>query len=162
MTDHDRAMLLSVRPPYAESILTGAKRAEIRHTPDVIRMAEKPSAALRRGRNSSMFHAVEAVARKEAEGRLAEEQAQTRAVAEQQAANHGHQIRALCDAIDREFRRFDTFMGRRDAARRLAAKAEAAREHAAVQAKLDAHHLLLERRERGDDVGLAGVGLLLV
>lgn len=30
MTDHDRAMLLSVRPRYAESILVGAKRAEIR------------------------------------------------------------------------------------------------------------------------------------
>jgi predicted transcriptional regulator len=30
VTDHDRAMLLSVRPAYAESILAGAKRAEIR------------------------------------------------------------------------------------------------------------------------------------
>lgn len=30
MTDHDRAMLLSVRPRYAESILAGTKRAEIR------------------------------------------------------------------------------------------------------------------------------------
>jgi len=30
VTDHDRAMLLSVRPRYAESILAGAKRAEIR------------------------------------------------------------------------------------------------------------------------------------
>ncbi len=42
------------------------KRAEIRHAPEVIRMTEKPSQAVRRGRNSSMFHAVEAVARKEA------------------------------------------------------------------------------------------------
>jgi phosphate acyltransferase len=42
-----------------------AKRAEIRHAPDVVRMAEKPSQALRRGRNSSMWHAVEAVARGE-------------------------------------------------------------------------------------------------
>jgi predicted transcriptional regulator len=30
VTDHDRAMLLSVRPRYAESILGGTKRAEIR------------------------------------------------------------------------------------------------------------------------------------
>jgi predicted transcriptional regulator len=30
VTDHDRAMLLSVRPRYAESILAGEKRAEIR------------------------------------------------------------------------------------------------------------------------------------
>jgi predicted transcriptional regulator len=30
MTDHDRAMLLSVHPRYAESILAGTKRAEIR------------------------------------------------------------------------------------------------------------------------------------
>lgn len=30
MTDRDRAMLLSVRPRYAESILAGTKRAEIR------------------------------------------------------------------------------------------------------------------------------------
>src|SRR5215467_13863173 len=42
------------------------KRADVRHAPDVVRMSEKPSSALRRGRNSSMFHAVEAVARKEA------------------------------------------------------------------------------------------------
>ena len=42
-----------------------AKNAEIRHAPDVVRMAEKPSQALRRGRNSSMWHALEAVARGE-------------------------------------------------------------------------------------------------
>jgi predicted transcriptional regulator len=30
VTDHDRAMLLSVHPRYAESILAGTKRAEIR------------------------------------------------------------------------------------------------------------------------------------
>lgn len=36
MTDHERAMLLSVRPRYAESILAGTKRAEIRRQrPDV-------------------------------------------------------------------------------------------------------------------------------
>ena len=42
-----------------------AKRAEIRHAPAVVRMGEKPSQAVRRGRNSSMWHAVEAVARGE-------------------------------------------------------------------------------------------------
>ena len=31
-----------------------AKRAEIRHAPEIIRMTEKPSQAVRRGRNSSM------------------------------------------------------------------------------------------------------------
>ena len=53
MTDHDRAMLLSVRPRYAESILAGTKRAEIRRQrPDikpgtpVIIYATKPLAAL--------------------------------------------------------------------------------------------------------------------
>lgn len=43
-----------------------AKRAEIRHAPGLIRMEEKPSQALRRGRNSSMWNAVEAVAKGEA------------------------------------------------------------------------------------------------
>ena len=39
-----------------------AKSSEIRHAPSVVGMAEKPSQALRRGRNSSMWHALEAVA----------------------------------------------------------------------------------------------------
>ena len=43
-----------------------AKHAELRHAPDVIRMEEKPSQAIRRGRNSSMWHAVDAVANKSA------------------------------------------------------------------------------------------------
>lgn len=43
-----------------------AKCAEIRHAPGVVHMSEKPSQALRRGRNSSMWHAVEAVAKREA------------------------------------------------------------------------------------------------
>src|SRR3977135_994401 len=43
-----------------------AKAAEIRHAPAVVRMSEKPSQAVRRGRNTSMWHAVEAVARGEA------------------------------------------------------------------------------------------------
>jgi len=42
-----------------------SKRAEIRHAPGIIRMSEKPSQALRRGRDSSMWHAVEAVAKHE-------------------------------------------------------------------------------------------------
>jgi glycerol-3-phosphate acyltransferase PlsX len=43
-----------------------AKSAEIRHAPAVVRMSEKPSQAVRRGRNTSMWHALEAVARGEA------------------------------------------------------------------------------------------------
>ena len=37
MTDHERAMLLSVRPRFAESILAGAKRAEIRRLRPAVR-----------------------------------------------------------------------------------------------------------------------------
>src|SRR6185295_37799 len=44
-----------------------SKRAEIRHAPGIIQMTEKPSQALRRGRHSSMWHAVEAVANREAD-----------------------------------------------------------------------------------------------
>jgi glycerol-3-phosphate acyltransferase PlsX len=44
-----------------------AAHAEIRHAPAVIGMAEKPSQAIRRGRNSSMWHALEAVARGDAQ-----------------------------------------------------------------------------------------------
>jgi glycerol-3-phosphate acyltransferase PlsX len=44
-----------------------AARAEIRHAPGVIGMAEKPSQAVRRGRNSSMWHSIEAVSRSEAQ-----------------------------------------------------------------------------------------------
>ena len=43
-----------------------SKRAEIRHAPGIIAITEKPSQALRRGRNSSMWNAVEAVAKGEA------------------------------------------------------------------------------------------------
>lgn len=45
---------------------TLARCAEIRHAPGQIRMEEKPSQALRRGRNTSMWNAVEAVAKGEA------------------------------------------------------------------------------------------------
>ena len=37
------------------------ERSEIRHTPDVIAMDAKPSAAMRRGKGTSMWNAVEAV-----------------------------------------------------------------------------------------------------
>lgn len=53
MTEHERAMLLSVRPRYAESIISGAKRAELRRqrpaagpgTPVII-YATRPVAAV--------------------------------------------------------------------------------------------------------------------
>jgi glycerol-3-phosphate acyltransferase PlsX len=44
-----------------------SKCAEIRHAPGVVHMSEKPSQALRRARNSSMWHAVESVAKREAD-----------------------------------------------------------------------------------------------
>jgi glycerol-3-phosphate acyltransferase PlsX len=44
-----------------------AKCAEIRHAPGVVHMSEKPSQALRRGRNSSMWNAIESVAKHEAD-----------------------------------------------------------------------------------------------
>ena len=40
---------------------------EVRHTTERVRMEEKPSIALRRGRNSSMWRAIESVAKKEAQ-----------------------------------------------------------------------------------------------
>ncbi len=39
-----------------------AQSSEIRHVPGVVAMSEKPSQAVRRGRNTSMWHAIEAVA----------------------------------------------------------------------------------------------------
>ena len=44
-----------------------AGRSEIRHAPDVVSMAGKPSQAIRRGRESSMWHAVGSVADGEAD-----------------------------------------------------------------------------------------------
>src|SRR5438045_8949236 len=38
-----------------------AQSCEIRHVPGVISMSEKPSQAVRRGRNTSMWHEIEAV-----------------------------------------------------------------------------------------------------
>ncbi len=44
-----------------------AERCDIRHTSERVRMDEKPSLALRRGRNTSMWRAIESVAKNEAE-----------------------------------------------------------------------------------------------
>ncbi len=52
--------LLEKRPKLAHI-------AEIRHSAERVRMEEKPSIALRRGRNSSMWRAIECVAKKEAQ-----------------------------------------------------------------------------------------------
>jgi glycerol-3-phosphate acyltransferase PlsX len=43
-----------------------AARSELRHSAERVRMEEKPGQALRRGRNTSMWRAVESVAKKEA------------------------------------------------------------------------------------------------
>jgi len=56
----------SVLKPLVEKHRILSSNVEIRHAPDVVSMAEKPSQAIRRGRNSSMWHAVEAVAQGEA------------------------------------------------------------------------------------------------
>jgi glycerol-3-phosphate acyltransferase PlsX len=56
-----------VLAPILANNKTLARCAEIRHSPTQIRMEEKPSQALRRGRNSSMWNAVEAVAKGEAQ-----------------------------------------------------------------------------------------------
>ena len=42
-------------------------RIDIKHAPDRVSMEEKPSIAMRRGRNTSMWHAIESVAKKEAD-----------------------------------------------------------------------------------------------
>jgi len=52
--------LIAKRPKLSPSV-------DIRHTPDRVSMDEKPSQALRRGRNSSMWRAIESVGKKEAD-----------------------------------------------------------------------------------------------
>src|ERR1700692_1461107 len=47
-----------------------AARAAVRHSAEQVRMEEKPGQALRRGRNTSMWRAIEAVAKREAEGAI--------------------------------------------------------------------------------------------
>src|SRR5664279_3721290 len=44
-----------------------AERVDIRHASERVRMEEKPSLALRRGRNTSMWRAIDSVKTKEAE-----------------------------------------------------------------------------------------------
>jgi glycerol-3-phosphate acyltransferase PlsX len=44
-----------------------APRITILHAPDRVSMEEKPSTAMRRGRNTSMWHAIESVAKKQAD-----------------------------------------------------------------------------------------------
>jgi glycerol-3-phosphate acyltransferase PlsX len=44
-----------------------AERVAIRHAAEHVRMDDKPSIVVRRGRNTSMWHAIECVAKKEAE-----------------------------------------------------------------------------------------------
>jgi len=44
-----------------------AARAAVRHSAEQVRMDEKPGQALRRGRNTSMWRAIESVAKKEAQ-----------------------------------------------------------------------------------------------
>lgn len=55
-----------LKPLFAKRAKLLAK-VEIRHTTERVRMEEKPSQALRRGRNTSMWRAIEAVAKKQAE-----------------------------------------------------------------------------------------------
>ena len=55
-----------LRPLFAKRGKLGA-RVEIRHTAERVRMEEKPSQALRRGRNTSMWRAIESVEKKEAQ-----------------------------------------------------------------------------------------------
>jgi len=44
-----------------------AAKVEIRHSPDIVRMEDKPSQVLRRGRNTSMWRAIEALQKQEAQ-----------------------------------------------------------------------------------------------
>src|SRR5271155_2087850 len=53
--------------PLFEKRAKVLQRVEIRHTAERVRMEEKPSQALRRGRNTSMWRAIESVEKKEAE-----------------------------------------------------------------------------------------------
>ena len=53
--------------PLFEKRAALLERATIRHAPDKVRMDEKPSLAVRRGRNSSMWRSLESVKNKEAQ-----------------------------------------------------------------------------------------------
>ena len=57
---------VKLKPLFARRSKLSA-RVEIRHAAESVRMDEKPSIALRRGRNTSMWHAIQSVQKKEAE-----------------------------------------------------------------------------------------------
>ncbi|HSC19197.1 MAG TPA: phosphate acyltransferase PlsX [Rhizomicrobium sp.] len=44
-----------------------ASKVEVRHSPEIVRMEDKPSQVLRRGRNTSMWRAIEALQKQEAQ-----------------------------------------------------------------------------------------------
>ncbi len=52
----------AVLKPLLHRHLLLSRRSEIAHAPDVVRMEDKPAQAMRRGRDSSMWHALDAVA----------------------------------------------------------------------------------------------------
>ena len=52
--------------PLLEKCKQAGQRSEIRHTESEIAMDEKPSVALRKGKGSSMWNAIEAIKNKEA------------------------------------------------------------------------------------------------
>jgi len=56
-----------LKPLFARRRAKLASKVEIRHSPEIVRMEDKPSQVLRRGRNTSMWHAIEAVQKQEAQ-----------------------------------------------------------------------------------------------
>ena len=56
-----------LKPLFARRRGKLASKVEIRHSPEIVRMEDKPSQVLRRGRNTSMWHAIEAVQKQEAQ-----------------------------------------------------------------------------------------------
>jgi len=56
-----------LKPLFARRRAKLANKVEIRHSPEIVRMEDKPSQVLRRGRNTSMWHAIEAVQKGEAQ-----------------------------------------------------------------------------------------------
>lgn len=56
-----------LKPLFARRRAKLANKVEIRHSPETVRMEDKPSQVLRRGRNTSMWHAIEAVHKAEAQ-----------------------------------------------------------------------------------------------
>jgi glycerol-3-phosphate acyltransferase PlsX len=56
-----------LKPLFARRRGKLANKVEIRHSPEVVRMEDKPSQVLRRGRNTSMWHTIQAVQKSEAQ-----------------------------------------------------------------------------------------------